>query len=817
MSVRKTARLNARARIFALGTSTFVLSAMLLIIPVVGGYADPPHAIKSNVQNIALGAPEAPAKDVAVVDASQNPAPAPKATDGPAGVQPPTIVEPPKMTPKAEPSSPSSPSASPSSPSASPSSSSSGPAASASASSESAVPSGSSNGASPSVSSSSAPPSASSGGVSPPTADDPTPGASGATTMVLSADSTQNFSMVGVTWKGATPLAGIAVQVRTKSTSGKWSEWTDMSVDYTQTGKANEPVGTDPFWVGSSAGVEVTVTIQTGIKINGAKITLIDPNKQAQDSAGASKPTASAGADSPMPPAYSRAQWGADESLATWGPSYAPTIKAATVHHTADSNNYSAADVPGIMRSIYYYQAVTRGWGDIGYNVVVDKFGQAWEGRKGGLASTVMGAHAGGFNQYTFGVSMLGNYDQVGVPSATAEMVSKLIAWKFSIYGVDPTGTTQLTQQSGAGTTAKFKDGQTITLPTIFGHRDVGNTACPGQYGYSMLPPIRNRVAQIMTQYASPRGVLESVAATGRNVTLSGWSFDPTAISSTVSIAVYRNGVGLGNYPANTPRPDVANVFGIPGNHGYSINLLAEPAGTNTYCTYALDIEGLGNKTLGCQTVFVGPLPPVGALDAVSTGTSQIVNLRGWAFDPSSTNASVKVAVYRNGIGLGNYSLTSYRPDVNAAYSLTGNRGYDLALPSQPGGTNTYCVYALDTEAVANTTLGCRTITVQSRSPLSNYESLQTAGGQVILSGWSFDPDDPSRQGSVALYKDGVGIGWFQTTSVRSDVNAGYGIAGSHGFTISLPQSGSTPSSYCLYAIDSTDSAKNSFIGCRVG
>jgi hypothetical protein len=74
-----------------------------------------------------------------------------------------------------------------------------------------------------------------------------------------------------------------------------------------------------------------------------------------------------------------------------------------------DSNGYAADDVPAIMRSIYRYHAVSRGWGDIGYNVIADKFGRLWEGRYGGLASTVIGAHAGGFNTGTFGVSMLGN------------------------------------------------------------------------------------------------------------------------------------------------------------------------------------------------------------------------------------------------------------------------------------------------------------------------------------------------------------------------------------------------------------------------
>nr|WP_239522019.1 N-acetylmuramoyl-L-alanine amidase [Geodermatophilus sabuli] len=175
-----------------------------------------------------------------------------------------------------------------------------------------------------------------------------------------------------------------------------------------------------------------------------------------------------------------------------WDHEYAPTIKAATIHHTAGNNDYTAADVPGILRSMYAYHAVSLGWGDIGYNVIVDKFGRAWEGRSGGLASTVVGAHAGGFNTSTFGVSMMGNYDVVAPPAVMLETVASVAAWKLSLYGVDPKGTTTLT--SAGGGTAKYAKGQQVTLPTVFAHRDVGSTACPGQYAYSKMSDIRAMV-----------------------------------------------------------------------------------------------------------------------------------------------------------------------------------------------------------------------------------------------------------------------------------------------------------------------------------
>ncbi|HEX8582336.1 MAG TPA: N-acetylmuramoyl-L-alanine amidase, partial [Acidimicrobiales bacterium] len=155
---------------------------------------------------------------------------------------------------------------------------------------------------------------------------------------------------------------------------------------------------------------------------------------------------------------------------------------------------------PAILRSTYTYHAQSLGWGDIGYNVLVDKFGRLWEGRSGGLASTVVGAHAGGFNTSTFGVSMMGNYDVVGTPQPMIDSVAAIIGWKFSLYGVNPKGTTTLT----SGGTDKYAAGARVTLPTIHGHRDTKSTACPGRYGYARLPEIRDKVAARMANTKSP-------------------------------------------------------------------------------------------------------------------------------------------------------------------------------------------------------------------------------------------------------------------------------------------------------------------------
>ncbi len=322
-----------------------------------------------------------------------------------------------------------------------------------------------------------------------------------APTLSVSKTDTDGFSMVGVTWAFDAAVTDTVVQIRVQDQAGAWGDWTAVTVeDADQDANADSGArmrgGTAPLWTGPSTGVEAELVTRTGAQPTDVTLDLVDPGTSAADgSLSAPEIQDTADAAMAMPDVYSRAQWGADESIRTWDPQYASTIKAATLHHTADTNNYTADQVPAMMRSIYRYHTVSRGWGDIGYNVIVDKFGRLWEGRYGGLASTVIGAHAGGFNTGTFGVSMLGNYDTAPTTPAMITAVEAIIAWKFSLYGVNPTGTVTLT--SSGGGTSKYAAGVKVTLPTIFGHRDVGSTSCPGKYGYARLGEIRSVVGRI--------------------------------------------------------------------------------------------------------------------------------------------------------------------------------------------------------------------------------------------------------------------------------------------------------------------------------
>ncbi|PPK97772.1 LGFP repeat-containing protein [Kineococcus xinjiangensis] len=192
----------------------------------------------------------------------------------------------------------------------------------------------------------------------------------------------------------------------------------------------------------------------------------------------------------------SREAWGADETLRRAAAAYSTTIKAAVVHHTADKGSYSQGDVPAVIRGMYRYHTVSQGWSDLGYNFVVDRFGGIWEGRAGGITQAVIGAHAGGFNTDTFGVSMMGDFTSTAPTQAMLESVAQVIAWKLSLYNVKSGGSAQLL--SAGGGTSRYKAGTAVTMPVVMAHRDVGFTACPGNTGITKMGWIRNRVDQLL-------------------------------------------------------------------------------------------------------------------------------------------------------------------------------------------------------------------------------------------------------------------------------------------------------------------------------
>ncbi|MFG2120445.1 peptidoglycan recognition protein [Streptomyces sp. NPDC048710] len=194
----------------------------------------------------------------------------------------------------------------------------------------------------------------------------------------------------------------------------------------------------------------------------------------------------------PRPPIVTRRGWGADESLRESGFIYTKTVKAAFVHHTASGNNYTCSQAPSVVRSIYRYHVKSMGWRDIGYNFLVDKCGSIYEGRAGGVAKAVMGAHTLGFNSNSMGIAVIGTYSSTKPSAAAVTAVAKLTAWKLGLFGANPSGKTYLT--SGGGNL--YPKGKNVRLNVISGHRDGYATECPGKRLYAQLGTARSGAAR---------------------------------------------------------------------------------------------------------------------------------------------------------------------------------------------------------------------------------------------------------------------------------------------------------------------------------
>jgi hypothetical protein len=195
----------------------------------------------------------------------------------------------------------------------------------------------------------------------------------------------------------------------------------------------------------------------------------------------------------PRPRIVTRRGWGADENLRERGFVYTKKVKAAFVHHTASGNGYRCTQAPSLIRGIYRYHVKSMGWRDIGYNFLVDKCGNIYEGRAGGVAKPVLGAHTLGFNSKSMGIAVLGSYGSKKPPAAVTKAVARLAAWKLGLHGANPKGKTYL--KSGGGNL--YPKGRKVRLNVISGHRDGFATECPGRQLYRKLASTRTTAARL--------------------------------------------------------------------------------------------------------------------------------------------------------------------------------------------------------------------------------------------------------------------------------------------------------------------------------
>jgi hypothetical protein len=308
--------------------------------------------------------------------------------------------------------------------------------------------------------------------------------------------------------------------------------------------------GSDYLWTGGSRCVRVRLAMRRGASIASLRAVFLNTSGTADGpgtgpgeigpSLGGGPSMPIAGARTRSPRIISRDRWGASPRLMNCTPDVAPFLTNAFVHHTAGTNAYSRSQADDIVRGIYAYHTQVRGWCDIGYNFLVDRYGDVFEGRSGGVTNNVIGAAQMGFNTGAFSVSVMGTFDAVAPPAAAIRAVEHLLAWRLDVAHVNPTS--RQTMTSGGGSTTRYKRGANVRLHAISGHRDTGLTDCPGARLYALLPRIRDAVSRIgLPKLYAPRlstgaiiaGQPASVRIVARGSRTLVWSvsvLDPTGV-----------------------------------------------------------------------------------------------------------------------------------------------------------------------------------------------------------------------------------------------------------------------------------------------
>ena len=136
---------------------------------------------------------------------------------------------------------------------------------------------------------------------------------------------------------------------------------------------------------------------------------------------------------------------------------------AVVIHHAGLRKDVDI-DVPAI-----HDMHLGNDWSGIGYHFVVHKDGFIEQGRP----LEYVGAHALGNNLYTVGICLTGNYSLNLPPREQVLAAEQLTAALCQKYNFEPSNT------------------------TIFGHRELCATDCPGNKFFPYLPEFIKNVAQV--------------------------------------------------------------------------------------------------------------------------------------------------------------------------------------------------------------------------------------------------------------------------------------------------------------------------------
>lgn len=313
----------------------------------------------------------------------------------------------------------------------------------------------------------------------------------------------QSFSCFGIGWHSneiADPET-FRIQYRTMKRNGTWTSWTAVTADFSPSETPTGLYWTDALFTQDATSHDfLEVRFNNRLRTDAMRIDLFDGNGDGVSITGPYEGhnAAPSRACPQFPAIITRSTWcGGTAPCSSVNASYTTTTITPThvmIHHGASPDTYT--DGAAVVRSYWNYHVNTLGWSDIGYNYLIDKFGNLYQGRHNPSMPNVdvRGAHAGNSNSKSIGVNFLGNADVTIATTLQLNKLYALLGWWFDFRGFDPATSASIPLQvSGSA-----------TKPRILGHRDVNSTTCPGNDLYSRLPNIRLQTQAVIDACSTP-------------------------------------------------------------------------------------------------------------------------------------------------------------------------------------------------------------------------------------------------------------------------------------------------------------------------
>ena len=191
-------------------------------------------------------------------------------------------------------------------------------------------------------------------------------------------------------------------------------------------------------------------------------------------------------------------------------------ISRIVIHHTAQSMDSTKTDAE-MIRGIYAYHALSREWGDIGYNYLVGQRGLIYEGRAGW--DYTIASHAAYNNMGTVGISVLGDYSRDHLNRDQIAGIERSITMMASKYGITLSDSKKWVRKCLTASCDLF---DVVTSKSLIGHQDIGHTSCPGSDIYQYIPGWLARLDRSYTPVYNPiKWVIEpQLAGQAMNMTL---------------------------------------------------------------------------------------------------------------------------------------------------------------------------------------------------------------------------------------------------------------------------------------------------------